>query len=64
MSYKPKMILSIEADAKTVKGEKYDVLTGILYLASADTASDPTPQVTRRTLTHGCAASASARWRN
>ena len=42
MSYKPKMILSIEDDAKTVKGEKYDVLTGILYLASADTASDPT----------------------
>ena len=39
---KPKMILSIETDAKTVKGEKYDVLTGVLFLASADTASDPT----------------------
>jgi hypothetical protein len=29
-------LLSVRADAKTVKGEKYDFLTGILYLAPAE----------------------------
>lgn len=31
-----KMILSMSADAKTIKGEKLGYLTGILYLAPAD----------------------------
>ena len=34
--YKPKMILGIATDAKTVKGEVLNVLTGILYLAPSD----------------------------
>jgi hypothetical protein len=33
---KNKMILSISADSKTIKGVKYGYLTGILYLAPAD----------------------------
>ena len=31
-------LLSVSADAKTVKGEKKGYLTGILYLAPADTS--------------------------
>ena len=33
---RPKKLLSISADAKTVKGEKLGFLTGILYLAPGD----------------------------
>lgn len=37
MNYTPrKTLLSIEADAKTVKGEKLGVMTGVLYLAPAN----------------------------
>ena len=35
----PKNLLSIENDAKTVKGGKHGVLTGVLYEAPADVAS-------------------------
>lgn len=35
-SAKPKKLLAVGADAKTVKGEKMNVLTGILYLTPAD----------------------------
>ena len=31
--FKSKTLLSVSADAKTIKGEKFNVLTGILYLA-------------------------------
>ena len=31
--FKSKKLLSVSADAKTIKGEKFNVLTGILYLA-------------------------------
>jgi hypothetical protein len=34
--FKPKMILSTSADAKTVKGQGHGYLTGILYLAPSD----------------------------
>jgi hypothetical protein len=34
--FKPKMILSTSADAKTVKGQVHGYLTGILYLAPSD----------------------------
>jgi hypothetical protein len=34
-----KSLLSVSTDAKTTKGEAYNVLTGILYLAPADTVS-------------------------
>jgi hypothetical protein len=33
---KPKKLLSVSADSKTVKGEKLGYLTGILYLAPGD----------------------------
>ena len=36
-----KQLLSIDTNAKTVKGQKYGFLTGILYLAPADSASTP-----------------------
>lgn len=35
--YRSKALLSVSADAKTVKGESYGFLTGILYLAPATT---------------------------
>lgn len=34
--FKPKMILSTSADAKTIKGQVHGYLTGILYLAPSD----------------------------
>lgn len=34
--YRPSSLLSVGVDAKTIKGEKYGYLTGILYLAPAD----------------------------
>lgn len=34
--FKPRMILSASADAKTVKGQVHGYLTGILYLAPSD----------------------------
>ena len=40
----PTSLLSVSSDAKTVKGEKQGVLTGILYLSPADSVS------TKRTL--------------
>jgi len=38
----PTSLLSVSADAKTIKGESNGVLTGILYLAPADTVSQKT----------------------
>lgn len=35
-SSKPKRLLAVGADAKTIKGEKKNVMTGILYLTPAD----------------------------
>src|SRR5215475_10434490 len=35
-------LLSVESDAKTSKGSEFGVLTGILYLAPANEASDAT----------------------
>lgn len=34
--YRPSSLLSVGVDAKTIKGEKYGYLTGILYLSPAD----------------------------
>jgi hypothetical protein len=34
--YKPKNLLSIDADAKTIKGNQFGYKTGILYLAPSD----------------------------
>jgi hypothetical protein len=36
MNERPEKLLSVGSDAKTVKGEEYGVLTGILYLAPFD----------------------------
>jgi hypothetical protein len=38
MSKQPKHLLGVSADAKTVKGEKKGYLTGIMYLAPANTS--------------------------
>lgn len=39
-SHKPATMLTVSADAKTVKGEKKGYLTGILYLVSADLSGE------------------------
>ena len=39
-SNKPSTMLSVSADAKTIKGEKKGYLTGILYLVSADLSGE------------------------
>ena len=36
--YKSKKLLNVDNNAKTVKGQKYKYLTGILYLAPARTS--------------------------
>lgn len=34
--YTPKSLLTVDANAKTIKGQRYGFMTGILYLAPAD----------------------------
>jgi hypothetical protein len=36
MLYQPKNLLTVDTNAKTVKGQKYGFLTGILYMAPSD----------------------------
>jgi hypothetical protein len=37
-----KQLLSIDTNPKTIKGQKYGYMTGVMYLAPADLAADPT----------------------